>query len=71
MKHVSPPTLEYAFTIAIELTGARWIKPSNMGMTRAAVYAGSGTIELSLVRGTEERTVLVTFGHDGPPAAQV
>jgi hypothetical protein len=62
MKHVFHPKLEYAFTIAIELTGARWIKPSNMGMTRAAVYAASGTIEGPLLRGK----VIPLSGGDFP-----
>ena len=33
--------------------------------------AAGGSIELTVLRGTEERSVLVTFGHDGPPAAEV
>jgi serine protease Do len=33
--------------------------------------APGGSVELTVLRGTEERTVLVTFSHDGPPAAQV
>jgi hypothetical protein len=45
MPHPFQPKLEHAFTIAIELTAAYWIKPSSIGMVRAAVYAGSGTIE--------------------------
>jgi serine protease Do len=39
------------------------------GVLRAS--APGGSLELTVLRGTEERTVLVTFGHDGPPAAQV
>jgi serine protease Do len=39
------------------------------GVLRAPSPGGS--IELTVLRGAEERTVLVTFGHDGPPAAQV
>src|ERR1700722_6726164 len=38
------------------------------GALRAAASAGS--IELTVLRGTEERSVRVTFGQDGPPAAQ-
>ena len=38
------------------------------GVLRASDPGGS--VELSILRGAEERTVLVTFGHDGPPAAQ-
>jgi hypothetical protein len=51
MPHDFQPLLDYAFTIGIELTGARWIKPTSIGMTRAAVYAGSGTIEGPMLRG--------------------
>ncbi|TKD50658.1 DUF3237 family protein [Sphingomonas baiyangensis] len=39
------PKMEYAFTIAIELTKATYIEPSGIGQTRAAVYAASGTVE--------------------------
>src|ERR1700693_1868040 len=45
MPHDFQPILDYAFTIGIELTGARWIKPTSIGMTRAAVYGGSGSLE--------------------------
>ena len=38
------------------------------GALRASAPAGS--IELTVLRGTEERSVRVTFGQDGPPAAQ-
>jgi Protein of unknown function (DUF3237) len=62
MPHLFHPKLEYAFTIAIELTGLRWIKPSSSGMTRAAVYAGSGTIEGPLLRGR----VIPMSGGDFP-----
>lgn len=51
MQHPFQPKFEYAFTISIELTGARWLEPTDMGMTRAAVYAASGTIEGPLLRG--------------------
>ncbi len=62
MQHPFHPKLEYAFTIAIELTGLRWIKPSSTGMTRAAVYAGTGTIEGPLLRGR----VIPMSGGDFP-----
>jgi hypothetical protein len=62
MQHPFQPKLEFAFTIAIELTGARWIKPTSIGMTRAAVYAGSGTIEGPLLRGK----VIPMSGGDFP-----
>jgi hypothetical protein len=62
MHHPFHPKLEYAFTIAIELTGLRWIRPSSTGMTRAAVYAGTGTIEGPLLRGR----VIPMSGGDFP-----
>jgi Protein of unknown function (DUF3237) len=39
------PQIEHAFTISIELAGLRWVKPTSMGASRAAVYAASGKIE--------------------------
>jgi Protein of unknown function (DUF3237) len=62
MSHDFQPILDYAFTIGIELTGARWIKPTSIGMTRAAVYAGSGTIEGPMLRGK----VIPMSGGDFP-----
>ncbi len=43
--HPFQPRLEHAFTISIELTKATFIRPSNTGQVRAAVYAASGTVE--------------------------
>lgn len=43
--HPFQPQLEHAFSISIELAGLKWVRPSAMGETRAAVYAASGTIE--------------------------
>ena len=62
MPHDFQPVLDYAFTIAIELTVHRWIKPTSIGMTRAAVYAGSGTIEGPMLRGK----VIPMSGGDFP-----
>ena len=62
MPHDFQPILDYAFTIGIELTGARWIRPTSIGMTRAAVYAGSGTIEGPMLRGK----VIPMSGGDFP-----
>ena len=62
MPHDFQPLLDYAFTIGIELTGARWIKPTSIGMTRAAVYAGSGTIDGPMLRGK----VIPMSGGDFP-----
>ncbi len=45
MTHPFSPKLEHAFTISIDLTGLRWVKPSSQGATRAAIYAASGTVE--------------------------
>lgn len=38
------PKTEYAFTISIDLTPIRWVKPSTMGASRAAIYAADGTV---------------------------
>jgi hypothetical protein len=62
MQHAFQPNLEFAFTIAIELTGFRQVKPTSMGMTRAAVYAGSGTVDGPLLRGK----VIPMSGGDFP-----
>jgi Protein of unknown function (DUF3237) len=43
--HPFAPGLEHAFTISIELAGLRWVRPTSMGSTRAAVYAAAGTVE--------------------------
>lgn len=39
------PRLEYAFTIALTLGDVHWVKPSNQGSTRGAVYVARGTVE--------------------------
>jgi hypothetical protein len=44
-QHPFFPRLEHAFSISIDLTGAKWVKPTAQGATRAAVYAASGKIE--------------------------
>jgi hypothetical protein len=51
MNHPFQPKCEYAFTIGIELTTAKYLKPTNVGMTRVAIYAASGTVEGPLLRG--------------------
>ncbi len=43
-KHPFQPELEYAFSIAITLTSATYLKPTVTGQVRAAVYAKEGTI---------------------------
>ena len=45
MTHPFFPKLEHVFTISIDLTGLKWVKPTSQGATRAAVYAASGKIE--------------------------
>jgi hypothetical protein len=62
MSHPFQPTLEFAFTISIELTGLRWLKPSNTGMTRAAIYAANGTVEGPMLNGK----VIPMSGGDFP-----
>lgn len=60
--HPFAPNFEYAFTIALSLTGARHIKPSGMGASRAAVYAAEGTIEGPSIKGK----VVPMSGGDWP-----
>jgi hypothetical protein len=45
MSHPFFPQLEHAFTISIDLTGLKWVKPTSQGATRAAIYAASGKVE--------------------------
>ena len=56
------PTMEYAFTIAIELAGLQWVKPTAQGDTRAAIYAASGTVTGPMLQGT----VIPMSGGDFP-----
>lgn len=49
--HPFAPQFEYVFSIAITLTKARYLKPTVMGATRAAVYAAEGTIEGPGIKG--------------------
>jgi hypothetical protein len=42
--HPFAPKFEHAFSIAIELAGAHWVKPTSRGEVRAAVYPASGVI---------------------------
>lgn len=43
--HPMAPQFEHAFSIAITLSKPYWLRPTNMGAMRAAVYATEGTIE--------------------------
>ena len=45
MIHPFFPKLEHAFSISIDLTGLRWVKPTSQGATRAAIYAAAGKVE--------------------------
>lgn len=64
MAEVHPffPTLEHAFTIAIDLAGLQWVVPTALGDTRAAVYAASGTISGPMLQGI----VIPMSGGDFP-----
>lgn len=58
----SPPTLEYAFSIAINLDHAYWVRPSQYGSERAGVYLTDGTVEGPAIRGV----VIPGSGADWP-----
>jgi hypothetical protein len=62
MPHPFQPELEFAFSIGIELSAPRWLKPSGTGMTRAAIYAATGTVEGPLLNGK----VIPMSGGDFP-----
>src|SRR5579871_6432285 len=47
----SVPTLQYAFSITLELTGLKWVRPSAMGETRGAVYVAQGTVAGPMLSG--------------------
>ncbi|AJP73841.1 DUF3237 domain-containing protein [Sphingomonas hengshuiensis] len=49
--HPFAPVLEHAFTISIDLTGIKWVTPSTMGASRAAIYAAQGTVTGPLLNG--------------------
>ena len=56
------PKFEFAFTIRIQLSRPRFIRPSSMGAERAAIYAESGDFEGPKIRGT----VVPMSGGDFP-----
>lgn len=62
MTHPFAPQMEYAFSIALDLTGFRRVSPSAMGEQRAAVYAAGGTIDGPRLKGT----VVPMSGGDFP-----
>jgi hypothetical protein len=49
--HPFSPNFEFAFTIRIQLSRPRFIRPSTMGAERAAIYAESGEVEGPNIRG--------------------
>lgn len=60
--HPFAPKVEHAFTISIDLTPSRWVMPSTMGASRAAIYAASGTVAGPRLNGT----VVPMSGGDFP-----
>lgn len=60
--HPFAPKFEYAFTISLNLDGARYLKPTSMGATRVAVYAADGTVDGPLIKGR----VVPMSGGDWP-----
>lgn len=45
------PKFEFAFTVRIQLSRPRFLRPSTMGAERAAIYAESGEFEGPHIRG--------------------
>ena len=62
MQHPFEPKFEFVFSIAITLTKARYLSPTTMGTTRAAVYVADGVIEGPGIRGK----VVPMSGGDWP-----
>ena len=60
--HPFAPQMEYAFTVAIDLTPIHWVTPSTMGASRAAIYAASGTVSGPRLNGS----VVPMSGGDFP-----
>ncbi|NBA96034.1 DUF3237 family protein [Pseudomonas sp. R5(2019)] len=60
--HPFEPRFEFAFTVSINLSKGRYLRPGNMGAERAAVYVESGTFEGPSIRGT----VVPFSGGDWP-----
>lgn len=60
--HPFAPKFEYAFTISLSLTGARYLEPTTMGATRLAVYAADGSIDGPQIKGR----VVPMSGGDWP-----
>lgn len=60
--HPFAPKFEFAFTVSIDLTKAVYLKPSSMGVERAAVWAAKGTFEGPRIKGR----VIPMSGGDYP-----
>lgn len=60
--HPFAPRFEFAFSIGITLTKPYWLRPTNMGATRAAIYAAEGTVEGPGIKGR----VVPMSGGDWP-----
>jgi len=58
----APPALEFAMTISINLGKAYWVRPTQYGSERAAVYLLDGTIEGPNIKGI----VVPNSGGDFP-----
>jgi hypothetical protein len=56
------PKLEFAFTVRIKLSRPYFLRPTNMGAERAAVYAASGDFAGPRIKGT----VVPMSGGDFP-----
>ena len=60
--HPAPPALEFGMTISINLGKAYWIRPSQYGSERAAVYLLDGTVRGPALNGI----VVPNSGGDCP-----
>ncbi len=45
------PKLEFAFTVKITLDQRYWVKPTDIGCTRAGIYVKDGTFEGPAIKG--------------------
>ena len=58
----APPQLEFAMTISINLGKAYWVRPTQYGSERAAVYLLDGTVKGPQINGI----VVPNSGGDFP-----
>jgi hypothetical protein len=59
---VLAPKFKFAFNISLTLGGVHWLRPSNQGSTRGAVYVTGGKVEGPDIRGV----VVPQSGADWP-----